>query len=107
MGQQDDIDRLLREIDAMNSGAVQPRAGSAPVPRPGGEPATVQSSGSTGGRLAWTGLSAVGGGLAGGVLGTILTMLPAMGTLSTAVGAALGGALVGFVSGPPRWFDQD
>jgi len=107
MGQQDDIDKLLREIDAMNTGAVQPRADSAPVPRPGSEAATVKPAGSTGGRLAWTGVSAVGAGLAGGVVGTILTMLPTMGTLSTAVGAALGGALVGFVSGPPRWFDQE
>jgi hypothetical protein len=111
MGQPDDIDKLLREIDAMNrapgAGALEPRAGATPAPRPEGKPARAQSSGSLGGRLAWTGVSAVGAGVAGGVLGTILTILPSVSTLSTAVGAALGGALVGLVGGPPRWFDQE
>jgi hypothetical protein len=109
MAQPDDIDKLLREIDAMNSGTVAPRAQGTPVPRADGsrEPAPATSTGSRGGRLAWTGVSAVGAGLAGGVVGTVLAILPTVSTLSTAVGAALGGALVGFVSGPPRWFDQE
>jgi hypothetical protein len=109
MAQPDDIDKLLREIDAMNSGAVAPRGESAPATRAGGSPAPAPttSTGSRGGRVAWTGVSAVGAGLAGGVVGTVLAILPSVSTLSTAVGAALGGALVGFVSGPPRWFDQE
>jgi hypothetical protein len=115
MGQQDDLDRLLREIDAMNAGnpasapkgEVAPRPGSAPATPSRGEAARSEAKGTRGGRLAWTGVSAVGAGAAGGVLGTVLTFLPAVSTLSTAVGAAVGGALVAFVSGPPRWFDQE
>lgn len=107
MAQPDDIDKLLREIDAMNSGTVAPRAQGTPAPRPDASPAPAQPAGSRGGRLAWTGVSAIGAGLAGGVVGTVLAILPTVSTLSTAVGAALGGALVGFVSGPPRWFDQE
>jgi hypothetical protein len=111
MSQPDDIDKLLREIDAMNrapgSGAVEPRAAAAPAPRAQGKPAKAESSGSAGGRLAWTAVSAVGAGVTGGVLGTVLSILPAVSTVSTAVGAAVGGALVAFVSGPPRWFDQE
>ena len=109
MSQQDDLDKLLREIDAMNAGKgqVAPRAGSAPTARPRGEAAPAPPKGTRGGRVAWTGVSAVGAGAAGGVLGTVLAFLPAVSTLSTAVGAAVGGALVAFVSGPPRWFDQE
>jgi hypothetical protein len=111
MSQPDDLDKLLREIDGMNKPAVSGGA-STPATRPsdavqarGKQPVAKQPSG--GGRLAWTGASAIGGGVLGGVLGTVLTFLPAMSTLSTAVGAAIGGAVVGFVSGPPRWFDSE
>ena len=72
MAQPDDIDKLLREIDAMNSGAVAPRAQDAPAARPAASPAPTQAStsGSRGGRVAWAGVSAVGAGLAGGVVVT-------------------------------------
>jgi hypothetical protein len=116
MSQSDDIDKLLREIDAMNKRALGP-SGAAPVPAErsagdvaGGRGSAVKGGaggGTRGGRIAWTGVSAVGGFLAGGVVGTVLAILPSVGTLSTAVGAALGGALVGFVSGPPGWFDRE
>jgi hypothetical protein len=116
MSQPDDIDKLLREIDAMNKRALGgPAPAQVPAERSAGDAArgrgsTVQGGtgeGSRGGRIAWTGVSAVGGFLAGGLVGTVLAILPSVGTLSTAVGAALGGALVGFVSGPPGWFDRE
>jgi hypothetical protein len=103
MSQPDDIDKLLREIDAMNAG--QGAALPAPAQKAAIEPAATSSGGS--GRVAWTGASAVGGLLAGGVVGTVLTFLPYVSTASTAVGAALGAALAGFVSGPPAWFHKD
>jgi hypothetical protein len=105
MSQPDDIDKLLREIDAMNKPAISGGA-SAPATRPDAavEPS---SKGGGGSRLAWAGASAIGAGVLGGVLGTVLTFLPAVSTFGTAVGAALGGAVVGFVSRPPRWFDSE
>jgi hypothetical protein len=105
MSQPDDIDKLLREIDAMNAGPSQGAALPAPTENKAIEPAAKPSGSS--GRVAWTGASAVGGLLAGGLVGTVLTFLPYVSTASTAVGAALGAALAGFVSGPPAWFDKD
>jgi hypothetical protein len=104
MSQPDDIDKLLREIDAMNVGSSQGPALPAPAQNKAIEPAAKSPTGS--GRVAWTGASAIGGLLAGGVVGTVLTFLPYVSTASTAVGAALGAALAGFISGPPAWFDK-
>jgi hypothetical protein len=105
MSQPDDIDKLLREIDAMNAGSGQGAALPAPAQNKAIEPAATSSGGS--GRVAWTGASAVGGLLAGGVVGTVLTFLPYVSTASTAIGAAFGAAVAGFVSGPPTWFHKD
>ncbi len=90
MSQPDDIDKLLREIDAMNARSGTGPALPAPAQNKAIEPATSPSSGS--GRVAWAGASAIGGLLVGGVTGTILTFLPSVSTVSTAVGAALGAA---------------
>ena len=106
MSQPDDIDKLLREIDAMNqrSGGGQPPA----VPGPAATPPATRDTGpaSGGSRAAWTGVGAVGGLVTGGFVGTVLAFLPFLSPGSTAVGAAIGGALVAFVSRPPRWFDR-
>ena len=109
MSEQDDLDKLLREIDAMNARELpaQRPSPSAPATRSSGEVARRKAKGTSGGRWAWTGVSTVGAGLAGGVLGTVLAFLPAVSTLSTAVGAAVGGGLVALISGPPRWFDEE
>ena len=104
MSQPDDIDKLLREIDAMNAGPGPSSALPAPAQNKAIEPAPGSTGGS--GRVAWAGASAVGGLLVGGVTGTILTFLPSVSTVSTAVGAALGAAVAGFVSGPPTWFHR-
>ena len=98
----DDIEKLLREIDAMNQAQ---RPGGAPVPaQQAGPPASAPESAGATSRGAWAGAGAIGGLAVGGVVGTVLTFLPYVSTLPTAIGAAVGGAAVGFVSQPPGWF---
>jgi hypothetical protein len=99
MSQPDDIDKLLREIDAMNAGSGQGAALPAPAQNKAIEPAATSSGGS--GRVAWTGASAVGGLLLGSAAGLFL---PGMGMIQGGLAAALGALVTGFVSGPPEWF---
>jgi hypothetical protein len=99
MSQPDDIDKLLREIDAMNAG--QGGALPAPAQKKAVEPAPNPGSGGGGGRIAWAGASGVGGLVLGGVTGLLL---PGMGLFQAGLAAALGAAVTGFVSGPPDWF---
>jgi len=108
MSQPEDIDKLLRELEAMNSGAIQ-GSGAASPERRKSEPAPARkgSGPTTGGRVAWTGAGAIGAGAVGGITGTVLAFLPWVSTLSTAIGAALGGAVMAAVSGPPGWFDRE
>lgn len=99
MSQPDDIDKLLREVDALMS---RPVAGQ-PVPAAPTPPPAQRGSG-RGDVAAWAGANAVGGLVVGGVVGTILAWLPYVSTASTAVGAALGAAVSSVISGPPSWF---
>jgi hypothetical protein len=101
MSQPDDIDKLLREIDAMNAG--QGAALPAPAQNKALEPAATAGSGGGGGRVAWAGASGVGGLLLGGVTGLLL---PGMGMVQAGLAAALGAVVTGFVSGPPDWFSK-
>lgn len=97
MAEPDDIDKLLREIDAMNAGSTAGKqVPAAPEPK---AVEAVPSSG--GGRFAWAGTSAIGGLFAGGLAGAVL---PFVGSPSAAVGAAIGAAIVGAISRPPTWF---
>lgn len=73
----DDMERLLREIDQ------QPRRR---------------------GRFGFAALAALGSGLAGGLVGLVLWVIPFIGPVSTALGAAVGGFVTALVTGPPRWF---
>lgn len=95
MADPDDIDKLLREVAALNApgGAVQPKPSAAAVPEKGGS-----------GRGVWTGACAVGGLVVGGAAGSVLWFLPYISPGPTAVGAALGAAVAGLISGPPAWF---
>jgi hypothetical protein len=104
VNQPDDLDRLLRDLDAMNTPAVGGKAAGTPARRGGGEVAVggPGRKGTAGGRMAWTGVGAVGAGVVGGVAG----VLPFVTSFSAAVGAAIGGAAIAFMSGPPRWFDD-
>lgn len=115
----DDIDKLLRELDAMegsgaaatpaaNRSQVAPTSSSAPASRQAGE----TKGKAKGGRVAFALVAAVVCGLvgagAGMVLGPVLGWLPFLdfGFWSTGLGAALGGFLTGVVAGPPRWFSD-
>lgn len=103
MAESDDIEKLLREIDAMNAGSAQAK----PLPAPAQGKAVEAAPGAKaqgGGRAAWAGTSAIGGLFVGGFVGTVLTFLPYVSTASTALGAALGAAAAGAISGPPGWF---
>lgn len=98
----DDIDRLLREVAALESGPAKAQ----PPARQNDVPAKAAKDGTSSGRLAWGALAAGGGAAAGFLIGTILGFLPWVSSMSTAVGAALGAFLVALISGPPRWFDS-
>lgn len=97
----DEIERLLREVQALESGgrAAQPPSSKEPqdVSRPDEE------SGGRG-RRSWALVAAAAGGGIGLIVGTLLSILPWVSGLSTGLGAALGAALVALVSGPPDWY---
>ena len=97
----DDIERLLREVNTVNSGDTS-RGSSDVKPAQSG---AVDSSGrsSTGGRVAF----AIGASLIFGAAGWFFGLLmPFVGSFSCGVGAALGSLVTGLVAGPPRWFSS-
>jgi hypothetical protein len=85
----DDIERLLREIQQSGGGAVEP----------------VEQTPS-GGRVGFALLAAVGSGAVGAVGGLLLWFVPFIGPVTTGAGAALGGFLTALIAGPPRWFSR-
>ena len=86
----DDVERLLREIQQANGGAVQPAAQESP----------------SGGRFAFAVLAALGSGVIGALGGLLLWFVPFIGPITTGAGAALGGFLTALIAGPPRWFGR-
>lgn len=103
MAGDDDIDRLLSEVSALEAG---PAKAQPPAKQQGKSVKRAKDGGTPSGRMAWAVLAAIGGGAAGFVVGALLTILPWVSSMSTAVGAALGAFLAALVSGPPRWFDS-
>lgn len=113
----DDIERLLREVDALNAGGA-PAGGSAgkevasrgSTPQPKGRKGkeVEESGGSAGGRVAFALLAAVVVGVIGAFVGMFLGPIPllATGFWATGLGAAFGAFLTALVAGPPRWFDS-
>jgi dihydroxyacetone kinase len=100
----DDIERLLREVNAMNAdGSSTPERSSASK-----TPAKKDDSsgGGAGGRLAFAAGSGVVVGAVGAIVGQVLFILPAIGPITTGVGAAFGGFVTALVAGPPRWFSS-
>jgi len=95
---EDEIERLLREVDA--TGGARPPADPAPA-----SPPAREGSDRAGGvsRVAFAGGSAVVLGVAGWVVG-ILT--PFTTATSLGFGAALGAFVTGLVAGPPRWLSK-
>lgn len=99
---EDDIARLLREVDAVTgTGAAQPAPNR--KEQPGKEVATTAESAGMGARTKWVAIAAAGSGIVGFVGGTVLAFMPFVDGFSTAIGAAAGAALTAAVGGPPRW----
>jgi len=96
----DDIERLLREVNAMNTPAGQPparKADNAPAKR------DSDSGGGAGGRLAF----AIGSGVIIGAAGWFAGLfMPFVGSFSAGVGAAFGAFAASLIAGPPRWFSS-
>ncbi len=101
MASDDDIERLLREVEALESGArkAQPPAKAQPK-----EVAQQDDEAGGGGRTGWALIAAAGGGAAGFIIGTLLGFLPLIDGLSTGVGAAVGAFLAALIGGPPGWY---
>jgi len=99
----DDIERLLREVQATNSPAS---SGRSPQPARSAQPAKNDddsSGGGAGGRLAF----AVGSGAVLGVAGWFGGLLmPFVGSFSAGVGATGAAFITALVAGPPRWFSS-
>jgi hypothetical protein len=95
---EDEIERLLREIDSTS--AAKPSA--APVAKPAAEVARTDD-GKPGGRVAFAAIAAVG---LGGATFVFSLLTPFTDNFWTAVGAAGGAFVTGLVAGPPRWFSS-
>ena len=104
----DDIERLLREVNAMNNPSSPAAGGRSPEASKSKDVAKKDDScgGGAGGRLAFAVASAVVVGGLGAAFGAILFVLPFVGPITTGVGAALGGFITALVAGPPRWFSS-
>lgn len=110
---EDDIERLLREIQATTSGSdTASGSGDAtagvPARRPDSSPTersrdVEATSGSAGGRIAF-------GAMAGGITGVGAFLFgvftPFTDALDMGFAAAVAGFLTGIVAGPPRWFSS-
>ena len=92
----DEIERLLREIDA--TGGSRP-----PATRPDAQPAKAAQPRESGGRLVFAGVAAVG---LGGSAFLFALITPFTDNFWTAAGAAGGAFVTGLVAGPPRWFHR-
>lgn len=95
----DDIERLLREVNALGGASAQ-----TPAPARSKSVARAeQSARDTGGRLAF----AVGSGVVLGAAGWFGGLLmPFVGSFSAGLGAAFGAFVAALVAGPPRWFSS-
>lgn len=97
---EDDIDRILREVNALNAGASSTARTPAQTSSQSKMPA---KSGGAGGRLAF----AIGSGAVLGAGGWVFGLLmPFVGSFSAGVGAAFGAFVTALVAGPPRWFSS-
>ena len=101
----DDIERLLREVNAMNNPNSPASRPPSPDVAKSKDVATKDdtSGGGFGGRVAF----AVGSGAVLGVAGWFGGLLmPFVGSFSAGVGAAFGAFAASIIAGPPRWFSS-
>ena len=101
----DDIERLLREVNALNSGATNSSSPQVPATS-SPKPAAKKEASSAGGRLAFAVGSGVIVGALGAAVGAVLVLLPFVGPITTGVGAAFGAFVTALIAGPPRWFSS-
>jgi hypothetical protein len=87
----DDIERLLREINQGMGGQVP-----APQPQPQRESGVPS-------RIVFTGVAAMG---SAGVAWFFGLVLPLVSATSAGIGGAIGGGLVALIAGPPRWLSR-
>ena len=95
---EDEIERLLREIDA-TSGAKPP---SAPAAKPAAEVARTDE-GKPGGRVAFAVGAAAVTGVGAWVFGVFTPWTDA---IDMGFAAAVAAFVTGLVAGPPRWFSS-
>jgi len=93
----DDIERLLRELNATSSGTPSPSKDVAPR---SGE---VEQTSGSGGRLAFSVVAAGVMGVGAFVFGVFT---PWTGALDMAFAGAGAAFLTGLIAGPPRWFSS-
>jgi len=101
----DDIERLLREVNAMNNPSSTAAGSRSPEASKSKDVAKKDDSsgGGAGGRVAF----AVGSGAVLGVAGWFGGLLmPFVGSFSAGVGAAFGAFVASLIAGPPRWFSS-
>lgn len=96
---EDDIERLLREVNA-TSGA-QPSGASVPATKPAAD--VAPSGGSAGGRVAF---AVVAAGVTGAGAFLFAVFTPWTDALDMGFAAGIAGFLTGLVAGPPRWFSS-
>jgi hypothetical protein len=96
MANDDDIERLLREVEALESGGRSAQPPAKPQSR---EVARQDDEESGRGRTGWALIAAAGGGAAGFIIGTLLGFLPLVDGLS-----AVGAFLAALIGGPPGWY---
>ncbi len=98
----DEIARLLREVDAVTGGeSGSPQDADEKTSRSGREVAKNEDSKSTGSKRGrWLLVATAGGGGVGLITGALL---PFVSGIPTAIGAAAGAAFAAVVGRPPRW----
>lgn len=90
----DDLERLLREIERNTGAPVQPAPSR-----------SVESTkaASPGGRLAFAGIAAV---TLGGATWFLGLLMPFVGATSAGIGGAVAAGVTALIAGPPRWFSS-
>ena len=85
----EELAKLMREIDQFGGG------GNAPVPSSTPDPVAPAPG--------WVAIAAATSGVGGFIVGSVLWFIPWVDPASTGLGAALGGAIAAVVGKPPRW----
>lgn len=101
----DELAKLMREIDQFDSKGATPAtpAAASPLPEAASSPSreVAAADAGAGAKTKWIVVSAAIGGGAGLVVGAVVPFF--LGSFQTGVGAALGGALAALIGRPPTW----